>query len=31
MNRDFRALTGFTPPGLLGSWNAEVGRWLELE
>jgi uncharacterized protein DUF6597 len=31
MNRDFRALTGFTPPGLLASWNAEVGRWLELE
>ncbi len=31
MNRDFRALTGFTPPDLLAGWNAEVGRWLELE
>jgi AraC-like DNA-binding protein len=30
MNRDFRALTGFTPRHLLAGWNAEVGRWLEL-
>ena len=26
-----RALTGPTPSGLLAGWNAEVGRWLELE
>jgi AraC-like DNA-binding protein len=31
MNRDFRALTGLTPRRLLAGWNAEVGRWLELE
>jgi transcriptional regulator GlxA family with amidase domain len=31
MTRDFRALTGLTPRGLLARWNAEVGRWLELE
>jgi transcriptional regulator GlxA family with amidase domain len=31
MNRDFRALTGITPRVLLAGWNAEVGRWLELE
>jgi AraC-like DNA-binding protein len=31
MTRDFRALTGLTPSGLLAGWNGEVGRWLELE
>ena len=31
MNRDFQALTGLTPRGLLAGWNGEVSRWLELE
>jgi hypothetical protein len=31
MTRDFRALTGLTPRGLLAGWSAEVGGWLELE